>query len=421
MSHKPNRDTPFFSNAPPRIRLAYLVNPLSMLSHASMMSEIAILEQRGLDITPLTITTLNHSQTHYGYEKQSRFHLNQRSYIQLPRAIINLRHDPRGLLRALWLTLCLGKGNLGQHWRQLTYLAKAILLAEAMQQHDCRHLHMRLAKPVADIGILVQALHSCGLSFTMHGNDEFAETKSLQIQAKVAQADFVICISQFCRSQLMLHSQHADWHKLKVVPLAVKSVQPPARSKVEGLHLVTIGPLTPAKGQLLLLQAFAQLQHWYPKATLSIIGSGPLQAVLAQAIHDLKLENSVRLLGDLPHDAAMQVLEQADIFVLPSLLEGAPIILMEAMMRAIPCVASYLASIPELIEDRISGWLVPAGDQHSLQEALRQLAQNRSLRQRLGCAGRERVLNHYQLENHADLLAAIFHAELTPQEPQHYA
>lgn len=113
----------------------------------------------------------------------------------------------------------------------------------------------------------------------------------------------------------------------------------------------------------------------------TIIGYGDLEAQLKTAIADGDLEDCVKLVGFKPQEEIKRYLDEADIFLLPSLtaadgdMEGIPVALMEAMAVGLPVVSSEHSGIPELIEHNVSGWLAPEGDAQALAAILLRLSQ----------------------------------------------
>ena len=101
-------------------------------------------------------------------------------------------------------------------------------------------------------------------------------------------------------------------------------------------------------------------------------------------------------------------LRGTDAFALASFAEGVPVVLMEAMAMEIPCVATRITGIPELIRDRVDGLLVAPASAEELAEALRRLMDDADLRRTLGAAGRVRVLEKYDLARNTAQLANIF-------------
>jgi glycosyltransferase involved in cell wall biosynthesis len=158
--------------------------------------------------------------------------------------------------------------------------------------------------------------------------------------------------------------------------------------------VVTVANLYPRKGQRLLLEAFAGVASHEPPH-LIIVGEGPLRGQLEAIATDLGIFGRTMFLGtrrDVP-----EILHAADVFALPSVAEGLPLALLEAMARGVPCIATRVGGIPEVIVDGESGYLVSAGNVAELRARLAQLLDSPALQLRVGRAGRERTLAHFQV------------------------
>lgn len=135
--------------------------------------------------------------------------------------------------------------------------------------------------------------------------------------------------------------------------------------------LVTVGALDqPYKGTAVLLDAVATLQRTGVTVRLCIVGDGRLMPGLREQAGALGLASAVEFLGQLDRDGVRHALDAADLFVLPSLTEGLPRALLEAMAKGLPAVASAVGGIPELLP---SEFLVPAGQPDRLAESIRRL------------------------------------------------
>jgi glycosyltransferase involved in cell wall biosynthesis len=135
--------------------------------------------------------------------------------------------------------------------------------------------------------------------------------------------------------------------------------------------LLNVGRLVTQKGQTYLIEAMVEVLKKLPKARLLIAGDGPLNPTLTQLRGQLGLEEQVTFLGQ--RDDVPELLEMADIFVFPSLFEGCPNALIEAMAMGKPCVASRIGPIEEVMEDGVTGLLVPAQSPEALAEGIVQL------------------------------------------------
>ena len=235
------------------------------------------------------------------------------------------------------------------------------------------------------------------------------------LEQKVRLATFVTCISHYCRSQLLKISPITGWPKFQVCRLgrADTSVFVPVPVPLPGaerkvLHIVNVGRLHPAKGQMILLNSFRALVRRGVPARLSIVGDGTGVLALRDFIHRNDLEASVTLHGALSHPATRELLGTADLFVLPSFAEGVPVALMEAMSMEIACISTYVAGIPELIESGEDGLLVPPSSIHALTEAMESLLTDHDRRRMFASAGRRKVLSSYDLATNIGHLVDVF-------------
>jgi glycosyltransferase involved in cell wall biosynthesis len=250
----------------------------------------------------------------------------------------------------------------------------------------------------------------------IHGPDEFYDVEKSYLRQKVQNARFVLCISDYSRSQVMKVSTPEHWNKFHVVRLGVdlRTFEPAAPSSRSGsLELVCVGRLVPAKGHAILLRAFADLRRQGHDLRLRLIGHGAGRCEIEDFVAREKLNDCVILEGALNHEATRQKLMGADIFVLASFAEGVPVALMEAMAMEIPCVSTFVAGIPELIRDGIDGLLVPPSSASALSAALERLIGNAELRRRLGVSARRQVDQFYNLEKNTQLLASVLEAGLS--------
>jgi glycosyltransferase involved in cell wall biosynthesis len=160
----------------------------------------------------------------------------------------------------------------------------------------------------------------------------------------------------------------------------------------EGPLVLTLGQLDPVKGHRHLLAAWPEVQRQHPRARLALIGEGPLRGELEASAHGL----GVSFLGF--RSPATAHLAACDVFVQPSLSEGLPNSVLEAMAQSRAVVGSRVGGIPELVEHGQTGLLVPPADPGALAAALGELLGDPELRARLGAEGRRRVEQHYSVE-----------------------
>jgi glycosyltransferase involved in cell wall biosynthesis len=151
------------------------------------------------------------------------------------------------------------------------------------------------------------------------------------------------------------------------------------------------------KGLPILLDSLAQLKQTQPDVKLTVVGDGPDRSQLEQLTQDLGLSQNVEFVGYQSQTEVRQWMQQTDVFVMASFAEGVPVVLMEAMAAGVPVVATRIAGVAELVEDGVSGYLVPPADSQSLSDRIVQLLADGDLRSRLGQAGRQKVEQDFNI------------------------
>jgi len=160
--------------------------------------------------------------------------------------------------------------------------------------------------------------------------------------------------------------------------------------------VVTVANFVPIKGHRWLVEAMPRIVQRYPEAMFVLAGAGEELPTIRRLVEAHGLDRHVRFAGarlDAPELMAM-----SDVVVVPSLSEGSPLVVLEALALARPVVATRVGGIPQIIEDGQAGLLVPPGDPVALADAILTLLSHPALARRLGKAGRESVLARYSAE-----------------------
>jgi glycosyltransferase involved in cell wall biosynthesis len=167
-----------------------------------------------------------------------------------------------------------------------------------------------------------------------------------------------------------------------------------------------IGRLAHQKGLPTLLQATAEIVRDFPGAILVLAGDGPERERLEEETRTLGIQDAVCFLGvyqDIP-----ALLASIDILAMPSLSEGMPMALLEAMAASKAVVASPVGAIPRLIQDQVNGILVPPGESKKLAGAFRGLFGSRELRSFLGSNARQTIESHFSAASMAKQYADVY-------------
>lgn len=394
--------------------MAYLVSMYPAISHTFILREVQRLRDLGHTIFTASINRPDRAvgamEAYEEKELRDTFFVKSQGGVGALGALRYwLLRSPVAVLRMTTLALKLGKD--GSLLFGLAYALEALLVARWMQQHGVQRLHVHFGSVGATIGVLVKQLNQAHLSYTIHGPDEFDDVSGQHLSLKMQEADAVVCISQFARGQLMRISHPNHWSKLRVCRLGVDPAQFTyiERSAVASTtRLLCVGRLAPAKCQVLLVQACARLRDQGLNFSLTLVGDGPDRPHVEAAIEQFGLQKVVKLTGSLNQQAVRAQFQQADIFVLPSLAEGIPVVLMEAMSSGVPCVSTPVNGIPELIQHERTGLLATPGDLDSLCTQLQRLIQDPALRQKLARAGHAKVLSDFDLNRNVSKLSQIF-------------
>jgi glycosyltransferase involved in cell wall biosynthesis len=170
---------------------------------------------------------------------------------------------------------------------------------------------------------------------------------------------------------------------------------------LDGLVIGTVSRLYPVKGVDFLIRALVQVE-----ASLVIVGDGPEHAALETLAADLGVADRIHWAG---HRRDVPILLPAfDLYVQPSLHEGMPNTILEAMASGLPVIATAVGGTPEAVDDGITGLFVPPRTPDALAEAITALLRDPTLRRKMGRAGQERVKGHFSLEQMVRQTQALY-------------
>lgn len=256
--------------------------------------------------------------------------------------------------------------------------------------------------PALDVAV-ISMLKAFGLYrgkvvLTFHGADITEISHSMGLvrtiwRSLITRADGVVACSDSLRREVLQFASRArvtTIHNGADIGLFSRILPTPRPSIRRILH---IGKFEYKKSQDILLYAFKRLLQHYPDCSLILIGAdGPLLQQTHALICKLDLERQVELHVNVPHDQLPQLMEKADVFVLPSRAEPFGIVLLEAGAAGLPIVATRVGGIPELLEHERTGLLISPGSVDELEAALRHLIENPEQARALADRWRRHVL-----------------------------
>ncbi|MFA7603257.1 MAG: glycosyltransferase family 4 protein [Novosphingobium sp.] len=397
-------------------RIAYLASEYPAPSHTFIRREIAALRGAGLDIAVFTIRPAKgqpaseveraaraETQSVLGRSPLAYLSALAAAFLATPaRAFgtlrLALRHRAPGLRPLIWA---------------LFHFIEAALLTRLLRRAGAARLHVHFANSGATVGLLAAHLRRIPWSMTLHGISETDYPAGLLLADKIARADFVACASWFMRAQAMRVVDSRHWRKLHIVRCGVDPAALPAAMPGggDGIAFISVGRLSREKGQRGLLEAFAVVRGRTPGARLVLVGDGPLRAELEALAGELGIADAVRFHGALSEAETLEAIARSDVLVLPSFMEGLPVVIIEAMALGKPVVASGVAGIPEIVRDGTNGLLVPPSHWRALAEAMAVLASDRALRDRLGSAAGAAVQDEFAIDRAVLPLIPLFSTE----------
>jgi len=246
---------------------------------------------------------------------------------------------------------------------------------------------------------------------TKHGFNEFRENPGFALgdRAIATFAHAHIAISRGL-ARYLEEVEGFDGGSFEIVHYGIEPDGTPHPYEGGEPRLLCVGRLIPIKGHIVLLRAFAEARRQIPGLRLDIAGRGPLEPALRALAKELGVDDAIRFLGFVT--PVQRAIEDAAIVVVPSMGEGFGMVALEAMERARPVIAAEIGGLGELVEEGVTGLLVPPGDAAPLAQAIVRLAGNLPEAAELGRAGRRRALAQFLQERCTDRTELLYRGQL---------
>jgi colanic acid/amylovoran biosynthesis glycosyltransferase len=327
--------------------------------------------------------------------------------------LVLARRRPR-LYLAAFLRLLAG------NWRSPEFLLKNLALfpkagwlAVWAMDNGVTHLHAGWATYPASVALLVSDITGLPFSFSGHAHDIYLDTTHLA--EKLRRAAFVTtCTASNAVHLRALVPGGANAH-VAVVRHGIRLSRFASAPEWDGpLRVLSVGTLHPHKGFAHLFDALERLADDGCDFRCTIVGGGPLEAALRRRAARAGLTGRVTLTGALTQADVIPHYARSSVFVLMAQPEwhwGIPNVIVEALASGNAVVTTRFGSVEELIEDGVTGLLVPPRDPAALSAAIRRLDEDPALRRRLADAGRAIVSREYDLDRAVDGYVARFGGE----------
>ena len=299
---------------------------------------------------------------------------------------------------------------------QLPFFLKAMTWKAWQASKDADVIHCQWAfSGIA--GVLVKKWRKKPLIVSLRGEDLKAlKNKLMQPIFKwiIKNADYITSNNEFHIKQILPFTKHSRVIR-NGVDTAVFKIRPkqPLRKKLNlplnKTLVLFVGWLVERKGIHHLLDAIPQVVAKHKDVQFLILGEGPLYETLVQKVKKNNIENHVRFLGKKSHAQVAEYMAAADVFVLPSLYEGMPNVVMEAFASGLPVIATDVCGTSELVQHKVNGLLVQAEKSHELAQSLLTLLQNKNLAVKYSKAAQQTITKqHLTWEKSAQLHKKLY-------------
>ena len=395
--------------------VAFVLKGYPRLSETFIAQEIAALERRGLDILIVSLRRPTHARRHPVHDEIRARVLYLPEYLLLQplrvlRSWIKLRrHSRYRLARQIWLA-DLKRDPTPNRIRRF---GQALVLAAELPP-GVTHLHAHFLHTPASVARYAAKLAGLAWSGSAHAKDVWT-TPEWEKREKLADCQWLATCTEANRAHLAGLAPPGKvalvYHGLDLARFPEKTLS--EERKTGPLVILSVCRLVEKKGVDVLLEALARLPAASPWKFVHV-GGGPLQASLRGKAKALGIAGRVAWRGPLAQRELLDVYRSSDIFALASRVardgdrDGLPNVLMEAQSQGLPCVATRVSAIGELVRDGVSGLLVAENDPAALATALATLLADPARRRALGEAGEARVRSQFALEPNLERLAQRF-------------
>lgn len=297
----------------------------------------------------------------------------------------------------------------------------AIYLAEVFQRDAIPHVHCHWATYPATVGMLIKQW--CGIPFSVTAHAYDIHMMPWMLPAKLEAADFFVTCADYNRRYLasMCSPQVARRIVLNYHGTNLQRFQPGPRRPGDDFRVVSVGWFKEYKGFHFIVDAVARLVAQGVNASLHLAGDGPQRGYLVEQAKRLGIADRVVFHGYLDHDRLISLYRDCDVFAMGSIemtnfgrQDVIPNVIAEAMAIGLPIVSTRMGGIAELVEDGVSGIMVPQRDPAALSEALGRIARDGELAARLRSAALDRVADIWDRNKNLDALSRVFDQRVAP-------
>lgn len=286
-------------------------------------------------------------------------------------------------------------------------------------QPDLVHVHLFEAELMTYLALLGNS--EMPIVASRHGEDNFRRKWQHRVSDMLffrrcnyilacSEAVEQICLESYnSPSKILLIRNGIDTTQFRPIPKDDPQVVESRKKLGHGLIVGSVGRLSPEKGHHDLIQAWPRVLSVCPGTTLILVGDGPQRKNLMELVEQLNLSECVRFLGALPSSALPLIYASMDVYVQPSLTEGLPLAVLQAMACKLPAVVSNVGGLPDLVQG-CAGMVIPPSDVVALAQAICDLLCDPMRQIEMGTYGRQLVTERNDIETNVNRLDELYDA-----------
>lgn len=395
------------------MRIAYFTNTYPRATDTFIRREVIGLRERGFEVLTYSVrrTGTDHDvDPEVIAEKNNTRYLMPIPIVQCLVTLVKTAvNRPVPLLKSLLLAIKTVRPGVKGWLLQIAYFIEAVQLAAQFQDDNIEHIHNHLGDNSGNVTMFASVISGIPFSISIHGPHIFFEAQYWALREKSQLATFISCIGEYCKSQMMLYADMADWKKFSIVRCGIDLTRFEYRQPATAIkNMVYVGRLSGEKGLPILFQSLQLLKSRDYDFTLKLLGDGEDRQFLQQEAQRMGLADNIEFSGFVDQATIAKELRDSDIFVLPSFAEGIPVALMEAMAIGIPVVATYVGGVAELVVDKETGLTVFPSDIEGLAAAIASYIDDPQLAQQLSARARKKVESEFNTIDQIDKLVKLF-------------
>lgn len=377
------------------MKIAYVINVFPKLSESFILNEIVELLKNGHDIQIYSFVKPTEEVAH---EEVEKYQISEKTcYFSFKHL---LKSNPINLLKYFLYGVIQDLSQLSKY--NLKRNLKMAYFATVMEENGVEFIHAHFAS-MGNITRKLGKMLRLQYTFTAHALEIFINPNIKMLKQNIDGAAYAFTPSKY-NKQYLIDLTGCDENKIEIIHATIDPAKFSRTKKSDKKQIIMAARIVEKKGMEYMIKAMKDITRRYPDAILKIIGDGPLLNELIQLVRINNLENSVKFLGSISDEEYFNELENSIIAVLPCIIsengdrDVCPLTLQEAMSMEVPVISTNVHSVPELIDDDITGILVPPKNEKVLADAVIELLGDEGLRHRMGENGRKKIMEEFNVE-----------------------